>query len=72
MKLKQAQVWKLSDGFVRIVHLDRLAVDYKLMPTLSGSEGTHHHSTKKEFCRLLKGATLLAPETVVFGNVPIV
>ena len=26
-----------------------------------GGEGTHHHLGKKEFCRLLKGAVLLAP-----------
>lgn len=59
MKLKQAQVWKVADGFVRIVHLDRLVVDYKAMPSLSAFDGTHHRATKKEFCRLIKGATLL-------------
>ena len=37
-----------------------MTVDYKLMQDLAIKEGTHHHTTKKEFCRLLKGATLVS------------
>jgi hypothetical protein len=60
LKLQQGQVWKCGDEFIRIVHLARLEVGYKLMKDLQAREGTHHHVSKKEFCRLLKSATLLA------------
>jgi hypothetical protein len=58
MKLQQGQVWKLADQYVRIVHLERLSVDYKSTKRPGDKDGTHHKLTKKEFCRLLKGATL--------------
>ncbi len=41
--------------------LERLSVDYKDMPAAITLDGKHHHATKKEFCRLIKGATLLPP-----------
>ena len=59
MKLQQNQVWRQGERFLRIVQLDRMTVDYKLMLDPVKKEGTHHHTTKKEFCRLLKGATLM-------------
>ena len=59
MKLQQAQVWKQGDQFIRIVHLERLEVEYKATKSLGAKEGTHCRVTKKAFCRLLKGATLL-------------
>jgi hypothetical protein len=59
LKLQQGQVWKAGDEFLRIVDLQRLEVKYKTMNDLSSREGTHHQVTKKEFCRLIKGATLL-------------
>ncbi len=59
MKLKQSQIWKQGDQYFRIVRLERLAVEYKAMPGLNTKKGTHHEVTKKEFCRLLKGATLM-------------
>lgn len=61
IKLQQGQIWKQGDSFLRIVRLARLEVEYKAMTDLVTREGTHHHVTKKEFCRLLKGATLLPP-----------
>jgi hypothetical protein len=61
LKLQQGQVWKRGDEFIRIVQLARLEVGYKVMTNLQTGEGTHHHSTKKEFCRLLKSAALFAP-----------
>jgi hypothetical protein len=61
MKLLQNQVWKQGDEFLRIVVLERLAVRYKAMKDLATGEGKHHSVTKKEFCRLIKGATLLTP-----------
>ena len=60
MKLQQGQVWKCGDTYVRIVHLERLEVGYKSASNLQFSAGKHQHTSKKDFCRLLKGATLLA------------
>ena len=59
LKLQQGQVWKAGDEFLRIVDLQRLEVKYKAMKDLAAREGIHHHVSKKEFCRLIKGATLL-------------
>jgi len=59
MKLQQSQIWKQGDQYFRIVKLERLAVEYKAMSSPNTKKGTHRHATKKEFCRLLKGATLL-------------
>jgi hypothetical protein len=62
LKLKQGQLWKTGDRYLRIVHLERLEVKYKEMSDPASVEGTHHHVSKKEFCRLLKGATLVPVE----------
>ncbi len=61
MKLQQGQVWKQGEEYLRIVRLERLAVEYKSMSNLSTKVGTHHRVTKKEFCRLAKTAALLPP-----------
>lgn len=61
MKLLQGQTWDLGGQYVRIVHLERLAVKYKAIKDLATREGSHHHVTKKEFCRLIKNAVLLPP-----------
>ncbi len=61
IRLRQAQIWKQGEEYLRIVRLERLAVEYKSTPTLTSREGTHHRVSKKEFCRLLKNATLLSP-----------
>ena len=60
LKLKQGQLWKTGEKYLRIVHLERLEVKYKAMNDPAAAEGTHHHVSKKEFCRLLKGASLLS------------
>ena len=62
MKLRQNQVWHLGGEFLRIVSLERLEVDYKTMQNLTTGEGKHVTATKKEFCRLIKGAKLLTPD----------
>ncbi|HEY1663309.1 MAG TPA: hypothetical protein VGI03_12900 [Verrucomicrobiae bacterium] len=59
MKLHQGQVWKCGDQYIRIVHLERLEVGYKSATNLKFTDGKHQHTSKKDFCRLLKGATLL-------------
>jgi hypothetical protein len=61
MKLCQGQVWKKEKEFIRIVRLERLEVEYKSMTSLAGKEGSRHVTSKKDFCRLLKQATLLQP-----------
>ncbi len=64
MKLQQDQVWKQGDEFLRIVRLERLTVEYKQMKDLVIREGEHFQVSKKEFCRLIKTATLLTPEEI--------
>lgn len=59
MKLAQAQVWKKDGQFIRIVRLERLEVEYKSHPNLASKAGTKVVTSKKDFCRLLKGAHLL-------------
>ena len=59
MKLQQGQIWKCAGGYVRVVHLERLEVGYKSFKTLKSPEGIHQHTSKKDFCRMLKGATLV-------------
>jgi hypothetical protein len=59
MKLKQGQIWRTATCYVRIVQLDRLSVDFKMMEDTFTKDGTHKHLTKKEFCRLIKSATLV-------------
>jgi hypothetical protein len=59
--LQQNQLWKNGDELIRIVNLERLAVDYKVIKDLETKEGTHHRLSKKEFCRLIRKATLMNP-----------
>lgn len=59
MKLRQGQLWDLGGQYARIVVLERLAVEYKAMKDLDTSEGTHHRVSKKEFCALVRKATLV-------------
>ncbi len=61
MKLAQGQIWKLGDGYLRIVKWERLAIQYKVLQSPAAKDGPLHQVTKKEFCRLLKGAALLPP-----------
>lgn len=56
MRLQQDQLWKKDGEFIRITRLERFEVGYKTMADLETKEGEHHVTTKKEFCRLLKGA----------------
>jgi hypothetical protein len=64
LKLQQGQVWKKDDKFLRVVGVDRTEVKYKSMDSLAEREGEHVHVRKKEFCRLIKGATLMSVEEV--------
>jgi hypothetical protein len=62
MKLEQGQIWKRGDEYLRIVEWARLSIEYKRMKDPLTKEGTLHKVTKKEFCRLLKGAELVVLE----------
>jgi hypothetical protein len=69
IKLHQGQVWKRGGEYIRIVHLERLRVEYKSMLNLASRDGTHHKTSKKEFCRLIKQAELLpTPGTPTSGQ----
>jgi len=61
LKLCQGQVWKQGKEYIRIVRLERLEVEYKSLPDLHSKAGTRHVTSKKDFCRLLKGAHQLQP-----------
>ncbi len=64
MKLAQNQVWQQGEEYLRIVELERLEVHYKLSSNLLTGAGAHLRVSKKEFCRLIKGARVLTQEEV--------
>lgn len=59
MKLEQGQIWQQGDDFLRIVKWARTEITYKAMQDPLAKAGELHTVTKKEFCRLVKGAQLL-------------
>ena len=59
MKLRQGQIWKQGEEYLRIVRLEQLEVEYKSMASLASKEGKMIITSKKDFCRLLKQARLL-------------
>jgi hypothetical protein len=68
MKLAQGQIWKTSPEvhshngeplYLRIVQLERLSVDYKEMLNPASGDGRHKQASKKQFCRMIKQATLV-------------
>lgn len=59
MRLEQGQVWKQGDAYYRIVEWARMSIEYKLITDPLTREGALHKVTKKEFCRLIKGAELV-------------
>jgi hypothetical protein len=69
-KLRQGQVWQHGDEFIRIVQLERLEVGYKVLKNLKSGVGEHRHTSKKDFCRLLKSATLLEPKAPANTSAP--
>jgi hypothetical protein len=65
MKLRQGEIWQREGEFLRVVRVERLAVEYKAMKSLAAKTGSLHKVTKKEFCRLLKTAGLVPASGVV-------
>jgi hypothetical protein len=70
IRLCQGQVWKQGEEYFRIVRLERLEVEYKSTTTSVATKGTHHTVSKKEFCRLLKNAALLARAETLAAPTP--
>jgi hypothetical protein len=62
LKLRQGQLWKHGAEFIRIVKLERLEVEYLTFKKLKSGAGQPQHTSKKDFCRLLKSCTLLDPK----------
>jgi hypothetical protein len=62
IKLQQSQIWIVNNAYLRIVRVERLEVAYKKLKEPNSKEGTHQHASKKEFCRLIKGARLLTAD----------
>jgi hypothetical protein len=61
MRLYQNQLWQQGRDLYRIVHLERLSVEYKKLDPSDEAQGIHHKVTKKEFCKLIKGAVEVKP-----------
>lgn len=61
MRIYQDEIYQKGAKFIRIVKLDRYEVGYKTMDGDPKGNGTVAVATKKDFCRLLKGMTLLKP-----------
>lgn len=59
LRLQQGQVWQKGQAFLRITRLERLAVEYKAGGSVNAKGGPLQMATKKEFCRLIKGASLV-------------
>jgi hypothetical protein len=60
MKLQQNQLWQKGEDYYRIVHRDRLSVVYKTFKNPAAARAVApKNASKKEFCRLIKGAVLL-------------
>ena len=61
MRIYQDEIYQKGAKFIRIVKLDRYEVEYKTMDGSPKGEGVVAVASKKEFCRLLKGMTLVPP-----------
>jgi hypothetical protein len=65
MRLRQNQIWLKGGEYFRIVQLDRAEVQFKTLSDPLSGRGPHTTVTKKEFCRLLKGAELMEIKAAV-------
>lgn len=61
MRIYQDEIYRKGETFIRILRLDRYEVEFKTTHGDPKGEGTMAVATKKEFCRLLKGMTLVPP-----------
>ena len=63
MKLQQEQIWQKGSNYYRITEWSRMIIQYKHTQRLDRKEGEVIEVSKKEFCRLIKGATLVDPSS---------
>ena len=61
MKLQQGQIWQKGNNFYRITEWSRMIIQYKHTTKPGHKEGEVVEVSKKEFCRLIKGANLMDP-----------
>ena len=61
MRLYQDEVYQKGAKFIRIVRLARYEVEFKTMEGDPKGEGGLTVLPKKEFCRLIRGMTLVKP-----------
>jgi hypothetical protein len=61
MRIFQDEVYQKGAKFIRIVRLDRYEVEFKTMNGDPKGDGSVAVLPKKEFCRSLKGMTLVPP-----------
>lgn len=61
MRIFQDEIYQKGGKFIRIVRLDRYEVEFKTTTGDPKGEGSVTVLPKKEFCRLLKGTTLVPP-----------
>ena len=61
MRIYQDEIYQKGVNFIRIVRLDRYEVEFKSTTGDPKGEGSLAVLSKKEFCRLLKGMTLVPP-----------
>ncbi|MDB4419234.1 hypothetical protein N9291_01380 [bacterium] len=59
MTLAEGQIWKKGEEFYLIAAWERLAIEYQLLDGVEGLEGENQRVTKKEFCKLIKGAEMV-------------
>lgn len=59
MTLAERQIWKKDEKFYLIVVWERLAIEYQMLDGVEGLEGDIQRVTKKEFCKLIKGAEMV-------------
>ena len=63
MKLQQGQIWQKGNNYYRITEWSRMIIQYKHTHDPNLKEGDVVEVSKKEFCRLIKGGTLVDPSS---------
>ena len=61
MRIYQDEIYQKGEKYIRILRLDRYEVEFKTTTGDPKGEGEVATRVKKEFCRMLKGMTLLPP-----------
>ena len=62
MKLQQGQIWQKGNNYYRITEWSRMIIQYNHTHDPNLKEGEVIEISKKEFCRLIKGGTLVDPD----------